>query len=266
MEYNQFKWIDTFLKNFTEGRRFYSELFGWRYTDQYDNENLVYSLASLQSDDESLNGAVVAGVGPCAEPLPGGVPWNWGVYVLVHSVDATINRVTAAGGRVCKGPMKVMKAGHMAVCLDPGGTVIHLWQPLTHAGADVDNVPGAVCWIELTCTNVQQAKAFYGDVFGWSVQEVSNRYWQFMADGTPVGGMHTGVEQTGGQAIWLPYFRTVELDVMLVTCRRLGGKVVFGPRSEPGMGRFAVLSDLEGNHFGLAEFESDASSNSCSAR
>ncbi len=257
MNFNLIQWTDTFLKDFDAGRRFYSELFDWQFVDQYDNDQLVYSIACLNSAEESLNGAIVAGVGPCSEPLPGGVPWNWGVYVLVENVEDKIDRVIAAGGRICKEPMDVMEAGRMAVCLDTGGTVIHLWQPLAHAGADVGDVPNAVCWVELSSADVQQSIAFYGDVFGWSAKEhhVNDKtYWQFMAGDSIVGGMHDRVEEVGGQLIWMPYFKSIDVDAQLDTCMRLGGTVVLSPISEAGIGKFAIVTDPENNMFGLAEF------------
>src|SRR6187399_2003989 len=55
----------------------------------------------------------------------------------------------------------------MAVYMDPTGAAIGAWQPGTHKGALVRNEPGAVAWHELVTTDVDAAKRFYSDVFGW---------------------------------------------------------------------------------------------------
>ncbi len=256
MDYAVIKWTDTFLLDFDKGREFYSELFGWQFADQYDGDELVYSLAGLDTHD----GAMVAGIAPCSQPKPEGLPWNWGVYILVQELEKSVGKVIAAGGRVCKEPMNVMDIGWMAVCYDSQGAVIHLWQPLAEFGAGIKGAPGSVCWYELTCADAAESARFYADVFGWTVtQNDANDkpHWQFYSDETVVGGMHTRLAETRGQGLWLPYFRTAALDRQLNTCRTLGGAVVFGPIMEPEIGQYAVLQDFEGNLFGLAEYESN---------
>lgn len=257
MKFNQIKWTDTFLDDFEAGRKFYSEIFGWQYVDQHDNGQLVYSLACLNTTDKSLNWAPVAGVGPCNFPKPEDVPWNWGVYILVPNVEEAIEKVTVAGGSICREPMDVMTAGRMGVCMDSNGAVIHLWQPLEHGGSEVGKVPGAVCWVELASRDVQKAIDFYGEAFGWEAEDSKQieSYW-YLKDGEDiVGGLHDGIEETGGQEVWVPYFHVEQPHKTVDACRRLGGGVVHGPIQEPGIGTFAILSDLETNLFGVASFE-----------
>ena len=254
MQFNQFKWVDTFASDFEAAKQFYSELFGWQFTDQFNEDQLVYSLARLSVSDNSTQGSVVAGVGPCPIPKPGGSPWNWGVYILVENLESTNKGVVEAGGQICKEPMEVMEAGRMAVCADSMGAIFHLWQPMAHFGADIEKVPGAVCWFELVSSDTQMSEAFYKSVFGWTVNETEidgNPYWWFRLDGAIIGGMHTQTEETGGQKLWLPYFQSIDLDSQIETSYRLGGTVVFGPVAIPGYGRYAILSDPEHNMFGI---------------
>ncbi len=257
MNFNQIKWADTFLQNFQSGREFYAELFAWQFTDQYDDEQLVYSLANLSTQNGSSSPAIVAGIGPCNFPKPDDMPLNWGVYIVVQELEASIDKVLAAGGKVCKEPMEVMDAGRMAVCLDSRGAVFHLWQALTHFGTEIEGVPGALCWFELVSRDVYQSMKFYHDVFGWdAVEQQTNgkSHWRFKVDNNVIGGMHTRTDESRDQELWVPYFNTVELNRQLDDCSRLGGSVVFGPVSEREIGRYAVLSDLENNLFGLAEY------------
>ncbi len=258
--YNGLSWSDTFVADFEKGKQFYSELFDWNFTDQLYADSVVYSLASLAHPEYSSAQLTVAGLGPCEIPKPGGIAWNWGAYILVENVDAMLEHVVAAGGQLCKEPMDVMGAGRMAVCADSCGAVIHLWQAREHFGADADDVPGAVCWFELTSPDTQRSASFYTEVFGWTPKEtVSNdrKYWEFYAGDKLLSTMHARLEETAQQGLWLPYFKTENLESQLAACKSLGGSVVYGPVLEPGVGRYAILADFESNMFGIAEFDRD---------
>ena len=248
------------MTDFDKGKQFYSKLFGWNFTDQFDGEHLVYSLASLAHPEHASTNLTVAGLGPCNIPKPGGTPWHWGAYILVESVDAMLDPLVAAGGKICKEPMDVMGAGRMVVCADSCGAIIHLWQAMQHFGADADDVPGAVCWFELTSPDTQRSASFYGEVFGWTAREsVRNgkKYWEFYSGDELLSTMHARMEETAQHGLWVPYFKTENLEPQIETCKLLGGTVVYGPVLEPGVGRYAILTDLEGNIFGIAEFENN---------
>ena len=79
--------------------------------------------------------------------------------------------MTAAGGGVLAPPMDVMDLGKMAIFTDTTGAAFGVWQPGTFIGAARVNGAGALCWNELGTRDVEGAKAFYGEVFGWTVQE-----------------------------------------------------------------------------------------------
>ena len=61
--------------------------------------------------------------------LPDMVPNHWMVYFSVVDADATIAKVTAAGGMVGSGPMDVPGVGRMAVIHDPRGGSFSILQP-----------------------------------------------------------------------------------------------------------------------------------------
>ena len=260
MDFNLIKWTDTFVQDFDKGQQFYSQLFGWQYADQYEGDQLVYSLARLNGSDESVDGAIVAGIAPHRQVDPQGIPWNWGVYILVEELETSIDKVVAAGGQLCKEPMEVMGTGRMAVCFDAGGAVIHLWQALTEFGAQVVGVPGAVGWYELTCEDAQESVQFYEKVFGWNavqIQRDGESFWQLKSGQKMVGGMHTRINETRNQGLWIPYFITDKLAQQLDGCKKLGGGVVFGPVTVGATGQYAILQDFEGNLFGLAQYKTN---------
>ena len=64
--------------------------------------------------------------------------------------------------------MDILDIGRMAVFVDDTGAFFSVWQAGTHPGAGLVNEPGALAWNELDTRNADEAKAFYGAVFGWA--------------------------------------------------------------------------------------------------
>ena len=81
-------------------------------------------------------------------------PPVWMTYVNVDNADATVAKVSAAGGTVFVPPMDVMDAGRMGIVADPLGAVIGLWQPKAAHGCQLVNEPGTFCWNELITTDL----------------------------------------------------------------------------------------------------------------
>ena len=97
--------------------RFYAGLFGWTIKNM-DMGTGPYHVAHVGE----------TGVGGIMAPPPGGekMPPAWGCYVTVDSVDETIAKCSALGGRTIMPPMDVPKVGRMAVLQDPQGGVIQV--------------------------------------------------------------------------------------------------------------------------------------------
>ena len=54
-------------------------------------------------------------------------------------------------------------------------------------------------------------------------------------------------------SFWLHYVQTVDVDATAAKAQELGGTLVHGPVSVPGMVQFAVLADPGGALFGVAK-------------
>ena len=257
LNFNTFKWADVFAFDLAGAKEYYSGLFGWHFTDQYSEGKLVYSLGCMDASANPPESTSVAGVAPKWETEGEPCPRTWESYVLVESVDETAKKVTANGGSIAMGPMDVMEAGRMAVCTDNRGIAFNLWQPHYHTGARIEKVPGTLTWFELTTTDIQVAGKFYGAVFDWSLSEGAvgdQPYWVFKKGDFSVGGLHTRIEETGGQQNWMPYFLVEDIVASLKRSEYLNGSTIFGPFNEPDVGLFAVAADAEGNLFGLAQY------------
>lgn len=237
-------WIDIGVPDVEDAVAFYGGLFGWTF-DEPDEATGGYRQARL-------DGAAVAGFGPQMNPGPA----FWATYVAVESADETAEKVTAAGGTVVLAPMDVLEFGRMAVFADDAGTFFSVWQAGTHPGAQRVNEPGSLAWNELTTRQPEQAKAFYGAVFGWKAKDnpmgdVTYVEWQ-LGERT-IGGMMPMVGDVWPADLpnhWMVYFAVADTDEACVRVTELGGSVSVPPFDIPA-GRIAVVNDRSGAAFSL---------------
>lgn len=117
---------------------------------------------------------------------------------------------------------------------------------MTHA-------PGTFCFAELASPEVASARQFYGDLFGWTTDEVtssSGPYSLFQIEGQVVGGLR-GI--TRGRQRWIPYLAVEHLDRTVAHAERLGAHLGDEPFDVSGVARMATLVDPAGRLVGLWE-------------
>jgi uncharacterized protein len=243
------KWVDLASPDLARSSAYYAALFGWEVFVQPGEESGGY-LFFLH------DGKSAAGGGPTMSPEQ---PSAWATYVYVADAEATVEAVKTAGGTVMMGPFDVMGQGIAAYCIDPEGAYFAIWQPLIHQGAEHMNAPGGFCWNELNTRNVEGAKAFYGQVFGWEVRTSDNTgasYTEFLVDGRSIAGCIdiTNVLPAEIPANWLVYFAVANADETVAKSLELGGATMMGPTDIPDMGRFAVITDPVGAVFAVMQF------------
>ena len=112
---------------------------------------------------------------------------------------------------------------------------------------------GEITFFELGVDDVEQARTFYGSLFGWSFEPgPSGDSGGLMISGAGVlGGIH------GGDHAASPYifFAVDDIDAALERVRELGGTVEGSPGGsedgEASYGRFRLCHDDQGSPFGL---------------
>ena len=117
---------------------------------------------------------------------------------------------------------------------------------MTHA-------PGTFCFAELVSPEVASAKQFYGDLFGWTTDEVtssSGPYSLFQIEGQVVAGLR-GI--TRGRQRWIPYLAVEHLDQTVAHAERLGAHLGDEPFEVSGVARMATIVDPAGRLVGLWE-------------
>jgi predicted enzyme related to lactoylglutathione lyase len=114
---------------------------------------------------------------------------------------------------------------------------------------------GRFIWYELITTDPKTAQSFYGDVVGWTFEDMPSgdmTYTVASANGNGVGGLMLippEAKAMGAQPHWSGYVYVDNCDAAAEKIKGLGGSVIRPPADIPGIGRFAVVADPHGAVF-----------------
>ncbi len=187
----------------------------------------------------------------------GGARPGWLFYVGVDDVDATVAKVTGAGGAVHMPPVTMEGIGRIALVADPQGAPFYVMRGASdETSAAYDRTGMGKCnWNELATSDHAAANAFYADVFGWTYPDKMTMpgdmgdYVFVEAAGETIGAtMKTQDEQPVG---WQFYFRAPDIEETAAKVVAQGGTVHAGPMEVPGGDRIIVASDPHGVMFGV---------------
>jgi uncharacterized protein len=242
-----FCWADVGAPNPEASERFYNGLFGWTAEAMPGYWTLT------------LDGKSVAGMFP---PVEGSSP-GWISYVSVESADDTTARARELGASVLIEPRDIgapdALVGRMALLADPQGAPVALWQAGFHIGAQVVNDVGTMVWNTLSTTDVDAAKSFYGELFGWTTEpfeDDAGDYWNFRnREGWLNGGL-MAVQTPDTPPSWRVMFTVLDVQDTVRRARELGGDVLVVP-TQTVIGDVAVVHDPAGAAFGLFEGETE---------
>jgi predicted enzyme related to lactoylglutathione lyase len=111
---------------------------------------------------------------------------------------------------------------------------------------------GRFIWYELMTPDLEDAKRFYGEVVGWTAQEIpmeGGAYTMLSMNGEGVGGAMPLSDAHKAQGVppnWTAYVCVDDCDAAAEKAKRLGGAVMNPPTDIPGIGRFAIIADPHG--------------------
>jgi len=120
--------------------------------------------------------------------------------------------------------------------------------PVRHRAEEITEMPNAFVHVELNTTDVDAAKAFYGGLFEWKLEDVP------MADGAytmvrPGSGTAGGIMQhpvPGAPSAWLAYVQVDDIAASTAKAKELGATIMKDATEIPGIGSFSVLLDPTG--------------------
>ena len=242
-----FCWVELQTKDPAAAKKFYGELFGWKYEDMPMSEG-TYTLAKLGDKQ-------VAGLMLMPEQVAKmGAPPNWGCYVAVKDVAASTDAATRLGGKVLMGPTP-MGPGTFSVLQDPSGGVFMLWHTTQSMGTFLYGEPGALTWNELLTNNLDAAQRFYTQLFGWKAEPMQmpkGIYVVCKAGDDMVGGlMAQPKEAAGAPSMWASYFAVSDADATFAKATKLGAQVVMPLADFKDVGRLGWLKDPQGAVFAI---------------
>lgn len=248
-----FCWVELGTTDSEAAKKFYTQLFGWDFTDNPVGPDMVYTMLRLNGKD------VAALYQMPAEMTQQGIPPNWLSYVSVTSADETVEKAKSLGATILREPFDVFDVGRMAVIKDPTEAVFAIWQPRKHKGAGIVNAPNSFTWNELTTTDAAKAADFYSKLFGWraDVQNFGSFEYTMVINGErPNGGIFTITPEMGNvPPHWLVYFAVDDCDAKTQKANGLGAQIMKAPTDIPGVGRFSILIDPQGAAFAIIKLD-----------
>ena len=129
-------------------------------------------------------------------------------------------------------------------------------EPEEKTGEETPTNIGKIEWLDLTVEEASRAKDFYCSVVGWSSSEQDmGSYSDYNVNlpgttNTVAGICHARGASANLPAQWLMYVRVEDVSQSIERCKKLGGKVVDGPK-RLGNQRFCVIEDPAGAVLGL---------------
>jgi len=243
----KFGWYELMTSDTTAAGKFYSDVVGWT-TQVMPGEGPAYTVFNL-------DGVGIAGM----LNIPGHVAWVG--YISVGDVDAHIEKIVEAGGKLLRPAADVPKMLRFAVMSDPQGAAIVVFTPnpaMPSPERPAPPTPGTIGWHELCTTDLDAGFDFYSKMFGWTKLNDMDMgpmgvYRIFdEGDHQPMGdgGMMIKPPQMP-VAAWNFYFNVDSIKAAIKRVESGGGKIVNGPMQVPGGGWIIQGMDPQGAMFSL---------------
>ena len=114
---------------------------------------------------------------------------------------------------------------------------------------------GTPCWVDVTSTDMDRAKAFYGDLFGWEAETAqepeAGGYTMFTLRGKNVAAANPPPPGSPQASYWTTYLASDDVDDTAAKIRDAGGTVFMDPFDVFDAGRMTVAQDPTGAAFGV---------------
>lgn len=104
-----------------------------------------------------------------------------------------------------------------------------------------------ICHIEIPVTDLEQAKRFYQQLFGWQIDILPDNHYALFPGG---GFRRVNKVERGGIT---PYFQVEKLKQYIDKVALIGGRILVKNETAGNRGRCAFIQDPDGNVIGLYE-------------
>lgn len=254
-----FIWYELMTSDAEGAREFYSAVVGWDIEEKSD--------APMDYRMISASDGPVAGLMPLtAEMQSGGARSCWMGYIAVDDVDKAAADIKASGGSIHMEPFDIPEAGRAAFVADPQGVMFYIMKPKPPADqpdaesksfAAVEPMVGHCAWNELSSTDSEASKAFYGKLLGWvqggemDMGPLGKYEFWWASDKRFMFGAVMPKMAEMPIPMWTYYFRVPDIDAAVATTKAKGGCILQEPIEIPG-GDFSMVGmDPQGAPFAL---------------
>lgn len=244
----KFAWYELMTSDTAAAGKFYSDVVGWTTHEMPAAEGMAYT---------TFNIGEVGMAGMLHLPAHTG----WIGYIVVDDVDAHVEKIVEAGGKLWKPAADIPGMLRFAVMSDPQGAAIAIFTPdpaMPSPQRPESPAPGAIGWHELYTTDLDAGFDFYNKLFGWT--KVTDM------DMGPMGlyrifdeGDHKQMGDGGMMtkpphipvSNWSFYFNVDSMKAAVGRVNAGGGKVLNGPMQVPGGGWIINGQDPQDAMFSL---------------
>lgn len=249
-------WFELNTTDLKAAEAFYASVTGWVPRDS-GMPGMQYTLVG------PADHAVAGMMALTDEMKAGGACPGWIGYVAVDSVDDAAAHAQRLGGRTFVPPQDIPGVGRFSIVCDPQGAVLALFKGTPSEGMEsppppTPGAPGHVGWHELHTTSVDDALAFYGEVFGWRKGDAMDMgpsgIYQLFATGAQGDNADGGMvlkHPDAPQPSWLYYINVTSVDTSLARIAAGGGQVLMGPLQVPGGSWILIGRDPQGAAFAV---------------
>ncbi len=117
---------------------------------------------------------------------------------------------------------------------------------------------GRYCWVDLSTTDPESARKFYGKLMGWEFDNLYDEgnfiFSMILLDGKHVaamGQLQPSHIEAGLSPVWSSYVCVEDAQATVQKCEALGAQVLDGPMEVFDFGVLAILADPNGAAFCL---------------
>ncbi|MBX2998713.1 MAG: VOC family protein [Caldilineaceae bacterium] len=114
--------------------------------------------------------------------------------------------------------------------------------------------PGQPVWFDLATPDLEQAKQFYREIFGWDFVDTGENFGHYnlaLAQGRSAAGMAALQPDAQMPSAWTVYFSSDNAAADAARVQELGGQVLMDTMPVGPLGTMAICADPTGAVFGL---------------
>ena len=250
-----FIWYELMTPDPEGAKAFYDAVVGWSIGEGVPEYN---GYRMIGRSDGGFAGGILPLTG---EMQQHGARPTWLGYVCVADTDAAVAAIGQSGGKALMPATDIPNVGRIAMVADPQGAPFYVMKPIPPEGdpnaeSDVFSATAEqrVGWNELQTSDVEAARRFYGEQFGWDSGEFMDmgemgqyRFWD--RSGTRLGALFNAGD--GQPPRWRFYIRVASISAAKAAAEAAGGTVHMGPHQVPTGDWIIVGSDPQGAEFAL---------------